>query len=67
MQDKKLMNDVIYKNHKMGKEIKNITAPNGKILSGIIAGGWGSIAQIAVDGDTGDIKNISRVPTKDDE
>ena len=42
----------------MGKEIKNISAPNGSKISGVIPGGWGSIAQISVDGETGDIKNI---------
>jgi hypothetical protein len=29
--------------------------------------GWGSIAHIAIDGESGDIKGVDRVPTKEDE
>ena len=51
----------------MGREIKNIVAPNGKNVTNITPGGWGSVAHIAVDGESGDIKNIERVPTKEDQ
>jgi hypothetical protein len=61
-----LYNDVIQNNLKMGREIKNLTAPNGSTVSNVIPGGWGSIAQISVDGETGDIKGIHRVPTSED-
>ena len=39
----------------MGREIKNIVAPNGKKITNITPAGWGSIAHIAVDGESGDI------------
>lgn len=51
----------------MGREIKNIVAPNGKKIENVNPGGWGSVAHIAVDGESGDIKNIERVPTKEDQ
>lgn len=62
-----LFNDVIQKNVKMGREIKNIIAPNGKKIKNITPSGWGSVAHISVDGESGDIKNIERVPTKEDQ
>ena len=52
---------------KMGEEIKNITAPNGRKIEDTIARGWGSMAQISIDGNTGDVKDIKRLTTREDE
>ena len=57
---------VILQNQKMGDELKAVTAPNGNMILGLIPQGWGSIAQVKVDGATGDIGGIERVETPQD-
>lgn len=57
---------LLLQNQRMGEVLEGVKAPNGKILSGVIAKGWGSIAKVSVDQESGDIGNIERVETPED-
>lgn len=50
----------------MGDILVGVKAPNGNVLSDIIADGWGSIAKVSVDPQSGDIGNICRQETPED-
>ena len=50
----------------MGDVLEGVKAPNGKVLKGVIAYGWGSVARVSVDQKSGDIGDINRVETPED-
>lgn len=61
-----IIENVIALNQKMGDVLENVRAPNGKMYSEILANGWGSFAQVKVDKETGDIREILRMETAED-
>ena len=50
----------------MGEILSGVKGPNGKVLEDCVAYGWGSIAKVKVDQDSGDIENIERIETPED-